>query len=290
MMRVLYIALLSGVALGCGSGSASAQAIADVGGVESVDVDGTDTGLGRSNAIIGIGIGASPEYEGGDVYDFGVVPFGRFSYLEHQQYLALGPNFGSRTYQARLNVLPYEGIELGPLLAYRAGRKRVDNQAVRQLPNIDNGAEAGGFTRYWLPLQLPRQRIGVDLSGAADFTGAYDGWWIQPGLTYKVGVSESVSFTGRAYADYANKNYMQTFFGIDADQSARSGLRERDADAGFKDVGLTLGVNWQFAKHWFTGVSGSYERLIEDAGSSPITRDAGNKNQGSGGVYVGYKF
>jgi outer membrane scaffolding protein for murein synthesis (MipA/OmpV family) len=290
MMRKLSaVAAVTAAALSFGCDRSLAQGVADVGAFNAQDV-GTDTGLGRSNAIIGLGFGIAPQYEGGDVYKFGFVPFGRFSYLEHQQYLEFGPNPGSRTYQARLNVLPYEGIELGPMLNYRPGRKRVDNQAVRRLPNIDNGAEAGGFVRYWLPLDLERQRIGVDFSGAADFTNAYDGWWLQPGVTYKAAISESVSFTGRAYADYADKDYMQTYFGINANQSARSGLRERDADAGFKDVGLTLGINWQFAKHWFTGVSGTYERMIYDAASSPVTRDAGNKNQGSGGVYVGYKF
>lgn len=289
MCKLPALAAVITAALSFGCDRSFAQGIADVGGFDAQDV-GTDTGLGRSNAIIGLGFGISPQYEGGDVYEFGFVPFGRFSYREHQQYLEVGPNPGSRTYQARLNVLPYEGVESGPMLNYRPGRKRVDNQAVRQLPNIDNGAEAGGFVRYWLPLDLARQRIGVEFSGAADFTNAYYGWWLQPALAYRAGISDSVSFMGRAYADYANKDYMQTYFGINANQSARSGLRERDADAGFKDVGLTLGVNWQFTKHWFTGVVGTYERMIDDAASSPVTRDAGNKNQGSGGVYIGYKF
>ncbi|HYN37760.1 MAG TPA: MipA/OmpV family protein [Rhodospirillales bacterium] len=290
MRGSFLMATATAVAIVCAGGPAAAQALGDIGGIEASDIGGGDTGLGRSNAIVGLGIGVSPDYEGSGSYQFGLVPFGRFSYLEHQQYLEFGPNPGSRTYQARLNVLPYEGIEMGPMLTYRPGRKNVESQAVRRLPNIDNGAEAGGFARYWLPLDLGRQRVGVDLAGAADISGAYDGWWMQPGLIYKAGVSESVSVTGRLYADYADKDYMQTYFGINANQSARSGLRERDADDGFKDVGLTLAVNWQFAKHWFTGASATYERLIADAASSPVTRNAGNQNQGSGGVFVGYKF
>src|SRR6266542_3590087 len=63
---------------------------------------------------------------GSDYYQVGVVPFGRFSYKEYQQYLQFGPNFGSRTYQARLNVMPYEGFELGPMVNYRRGRKHVE--------------------------------------------------------------------------------------------------------------------------------------------------------------------
>src|SRR6266511_1827851 len=79
---------------------------------------------------------------GSDYYQVGVVPFGRFSYKEYQQYLQFGPNFGSRTYQARLNVMPYEGFELGPMVNYRRGRKHVENNDVNRLPNTDNAGEA----------------------------------------------------------------------------------------------------------------------------------------------------
>jgi outer membrane protein len=265
-----------------------------------VDTEAGTAGPGRSNAIIGLGVGLAKDYEGSDYYKVGVVPFGRFSYKEYQQYLQFGPNFGSRTYQARLNAMPYEGFELGPMLAYRPGRKHVENRDVDRLPNIDNGAEAGGFTRYWLPLGLPgRQAVGLDLSGAADVSNAYNGWWIQPGLDYKAGVSETVGFSARVFADYASANYMDEFFGISSGQSARSGLRQYNADAGWKDVGLALGVNWQFASNWFTGAVATYERLVGDAADSPVVRSrtlrgdggvAGSKNQAAGGLYVGYKF
>jgi outer membrane scaffolding protein for murein synthesis (MipA/OmpV family) len=187
--------------------------------------------------------------------------------------------------------MPYQGFELGPMLAYRPGRKHVENHDVNRLPNIDNAAEAGGFTRYWLPLGLPgRQVVGLDLSGAADVSNAYNGWWIQPGLDYKTGLSETVGFSARVFSDYASANYMDEFFSISSGQSARSGLRQSDADASWKDVGLSLGINWQFASNWFTGAVANYERLIGDAADSPVARSAGSKNQAAAGVYVGYKF
>ncbi|MBK8175879.1 MAG: MipA/OmpV family protein [Rhodospirillales bacterium] len=273
-----------------GASVASAQSVSGVGVVESGSGAG-ETGVGRSNAIIGLGFGLSPDYEGSDVYKYGAVPFARFSYQEYQQYLQLGPNPGSRTYQARINVLPYEGIEMGPMIDYRPGRKHVGNKAVRSLPNVDNGYELGGFANYWLPLPGDvLQSIGLGFSGAADASGAYDGWWVQPALSYKVALGDGVSLNSRVFSDYANDDYMSTYFGIDANQAAKSGLKQKNADADFKDVGLTLGVNWQFADHWFTGASGTYERMLGDAASSPVTRNEGNKNQGFGGVYVGYKF
>lgn len=133
------------------------------------------------------------------------------------------------------HVSMYEGFELGPMLAYRPGRKSVENNKVDRLPNTDNAAEAGGITRYWLPLGLPaRQAVGVDLSGAADVSNAYDGWWIQPGVDYKAGLRETVGLSARVFSDYASADYMDEFFNISSGQSARGGLRQFYADAGWK--------------------------------------------------------
>ncbi|QLH37909.1 MAG: hypothetical protein HWD60_01445 [Defluviicoccus sp.] len=59
--------------------------------------------------------------------------------------MQFGPDSGSRTYQMRVNVMPYEGFELGPMLNYRRGRKHVENNQVNDLPNIDNAWEVGGL-------------------------------------------------------------------------------------------------------------------------------------------------
>jgi Outer membrane protein V len=275
--------------LACGATQASAQVVGDV----SIDEAGaTETGQGRSNAIIGLGVGLGPDYEGSEDYEIGIVPFGRFSYQEYSQYLSFGPDPGSRTYQMRLNVLPYEGFEMGPMLDFRRGRKSVENNRVDDMSNIDNAWEVGGFTRYWIPLSKDESRpaLSLELSGAADVSGAYDGWWIQPGIGYRVNVAPAVALTTRVFADYANSDYMDEYFGVSASNSTRSGLRQYDADAGFKDAGATLGVTWFFAKQWFAGAAGAYKRMVGDAGSSPVTRNEGNKNQGSGAVFVGYRF
>lgn len=293
MRNTLKIAIVMGAAISAfapGYTQAAAVGVGDIGDAGATEAMPGDAAAQRSNAVIGIGIGAGPDYEGSDSYKASLVPFGRFSYKDYQQYLEFGPNPGSRTYQARLNVLPWQGIEIGPMLTYRAERDHVESQAVRRLGNIDAAGEAGAFMRYWLPVDLPRQGIAAEFSGAADFTDAYNGWWIQPGITYKNAVTNEVTITGRFFADYASDNYMDTYFGVDASQAARSGLRERSADAGFKDVGLTLGATWLFTEHWFTGAVATYQRMVGDAGSSPVTREVGSKNQVLGGGYIGYRF
>jgi hypothetical protein len=52
--------------------------------VDVVDTEAGTAGPGRSNAIIGPGVGLAPDYDGSDHYEVGGVPFGRFSYKEYQ--------------------------------------------------------------------------------------------------------------------------------------------------------------------------------------------------------------
>lgn len=75
------IAASAAILLGAGS------ALAQLTDVDVVDTEAGTAGPRRSNAIIGLGVGLAPDYEGSDRYVVGAVPFGRFSYKEHQQYL-----------------------------------------------------------------------------------------------------------------------------------------------------------------------------------------------------------
>ncbi|QLH37910.1 MAG: hypothetical protein HWD60_01450 [Defluviicoccus sp.] len=52
--------IMASAVLAFGATQVRAQAIGDIGVDESASAN---TGLGRSNAIIGLGVGASPDYE-----------------------------------------------------------------------------------------------------------------------------------------------------------------------------------------------------------------------------------
>lgn len=80
---------------------------------------------------------------------------------------------------------------------------------------------------------------------------------------------------------WANDAYMDSFFGIDNAQSAASGLEPFEAEAGFKDVGLALRLNYGLTEHWAILTSGEYKRLLGDAADSPIVTDEGSADQRS---------
>ena len=75
-----------------------------------------------------------------------------------------------------------------------------------------------------------------------------------------------------------------------AAQSARSGMRQYQAEGGFKDAGISLDLNYNLTDNWgLTGQVG-YKRLLGDAADSPLVEDRGSANQFTTGLLVSYEF
>jgi outer membrane scaffolding protein for murein synthesis (MipA/OmpV family) len=93
-----------------------------------------------------------------------------------------------------------------------------------------------------------------------------------------------------AFTTWADDDYMEAYFEIDALDSARSGLRIRSADSGIKDVGLSVSASYKPWERWgFMGIA-SYKRLVGDAEDSPVVDDAGDPNQFTAGILVVYNW
>ena len=97
-------------------------------------------------------------------------------------------------------------------------------------------------------------------------------------------------FLVMASATWASDNYMESYFDVDAEQSAASGYRQFDADAGLKDVGLSLASRFPLFGN-FSGLAIlRFKRLLGDAADSPIVDDRGDVNQVFVGAGVFYRF
>lgn len=80
-------------------------------------------------------------------------------------------------------------------------------------------------------------------------------------------------FTAALTAEWADDDYINGFFGVDAMQSERSGLPQYAALAGFKSLNLELGVLHIIYNSWTVQGLAGYNTLIGDAGKSPIVKD-----------------
>ena len=233
-------------------------------------------------AIDGVKVGGvlivAPKYEGSDEYEVLGLPYILPTF-------AGAPGFFSRIDvrgldDVRFNLLDRNGFVAGPLAGYTFGREEDDGDLLDGLGDIDGGAVVGGFVGY---------RLGPVLFDASyhQFFDDSEGYQIRFGAETERQISERVTLTGRVGATYADENYTQTYFGVTGDQAIDSGLDAQDADAGFKDVHVQVGIKADLDDRWSARASVRYSHLLGDAGDSQVVE---SEDQLMGLVGLSYKF
>jgi len=103
-------------------------------------------------------------------------------------------------------------------------------------------------------------------------------------------LDEGVKLGISLFTSYADDDYMETYFGVDANNRNRSGLPLYEAEGGMKDFGGMLNLAYAPWKHWgITGILG-LKALIGDAADSPVVDQEGSESQLFGGVMGTYAF
>ena len=123
-----------------------------------------------------------------------------------------------------------------------------------------------------------------------DVGDGHEGLTVELKGGYEHSFDESWSIRAEVAATWADDSYTQSYFGIDASQSVRSGYRRYNAEAGFKDVGLSLGLDYALSDSWAVTGQVGYARLLGDAADSPIVDGEGSANAFTAGILVGYRF
>jgi len=226
---------------------------------------------------VGAGVALVPDYEGSD--EMTGAPALLFSAQWEQGYFI---KFAGNS--MRGNVLPNKNWNFGPVLQFRATRDDdVDNKQVARMREIDSTVEAGVFFGF------NNDAWDASVQWVADTSDKHDGSLAKviagysckrPGLVTRLGISTT----------YADDDYMNTYFSVDANNSARSGLAEYKAEAEIKDIGVDVSVMYSINDNW--GVMGmlGYATLLGDAKDSPVVDVAGSDSQVTAGLLATYKF
>ena len=230
-----------------------------------------------ANYSIGGGIGVKPDYEGSSDYEFVPLPAGSARFGNGMYIQLLGLNL-------RANVIPSNMWRLGPVYNYRQERSDVENNRVDDMKNISDANELGIFGGF----EWNNWFVFLDILG--DTGNAYNGWYATLKGGYNWAINKAWMLSMGAHTTYADDDYMQTYFGVSAADSARSGLKRYNADSGMKDVGIDLGLNWNFASSWDLRGIASISQLIGDADDSSPVVNEGSETQFMGGVMVLFKF
>ena len=232
----------------------------------------------------GVQIGAfgvvAPKYEGAKDYRVIGFPFIAPSFSE-------GSGSGIVQFKGvddiRFRLIETNGFEAGPLAGWRFGRDDTDAFRLRGLGDVDGGLVVGGYAGYrfgpFFPFVAYQHQV----------TGDDGGGIVRFGIEHKAPIARWMTLTTTIGANWADDDYMDAYFSVNAAQSAASvaGLGIYNADAGIKDVFIGFAGDVPLSDAWTLRLSARYSRLLGDAADSPIVE---SENQFTGGIGVTYKF
>lgn len=221
----------------------------------------TDTGQ------IGAAVLRTPRYMGADENRLRALPY--FSYRWASGWFFDGLNGLGYAWS------PEPGRRLGLHLGVSTEREEDDSAALRGMGDVDREAELGGFVHQrlgnWLGGSLS-VRSHLRYGAGEDHRGAQ----AELGLGWGTRLAQRSLMNAGLSANWANQDYMQTYFGVTPAQSASSGYAAHEADGGLRDFRLTLSFI-QLLSSTTTGVLMVGQTWWQgDAADSPLVRDKRN--------------
>lgn len=245
---------------------------------------------------IGAGGVYLPDYEGSNDYRFTPAPAALVSYKGFGLTVA-----GNR---ASLDVIPDRSpsgidIQAGPIGVInfnRSSLKSIDDLRVRRLGELGTAIELGGYVGIGKTgvITSPYDKLSFSLSYRADVNGVHKGGILQPTVSYFTPLSRKSAVGLFVSGEHTGDRYANTYFTVSNAQALASGLPAYRARGGWKNYTLGAVATVSLTGDLFHGLKlvggGTYGRLLNDYGDSPITSVAGKRSQWLGALGLAYTF
>ncbi len=206
------------------------------------------------NFSLRAGAAAVPDYPGSDNYKAAPDLGFRFGALK---WGALNAGNGVRN-------IPANGFVYGGTFKFIGARDADDYAELAGLDDIDDAVELGfgiGYQQtYWKAFGEVRKGVGGH-SGVTGTLGA--------DLIYRP--SDRWLFTAGPRVNFGDSDYANTYFGVSTAESVTSSFAAYDASGGALGAGIELQGTYFLDDKWAIEGAVSYEKLLNDAGDSPIT-------------------
>lgn len=225
---------------------------------------------------VALGPQIQPSYPGADTYT--VVPLTDLSRARGDDLF----RFAAPDESASLSLTGNDAFQLGPVIGFQGVRR--PSKVGAPVNRVGFSVELGGFVSYQLaPAFRLRGEVRQGVSGHRGLIGTV-------GADYIARDGDKWLFSLGPRATFANSRYQRAYFGVDGGEAARTGLPVYRAGGGLNAVGAAASALYQLTPRW--GVQGfaKYDRLVDDAGRSPIVRRFGSRDQLSGGIALSYTF
>ncbi|GEM_PF-699897 len=240
------------------------------------------------DVTLGIAALVSPNYEGSAHYSFFSFPMVNISWRDLFSLDSRGIN---------LNLLYESNYKAGVGLTYDIGRKENgstpfnkhnddpkknrDDGRLSGLGNINPAAGICAFASYNL------KSIAIRGSITQYLGSQNDGLLATAALSKPYKITEELTVSSEIKTTWANRKYMEIYYGVSSEQASRSQFSYYEAGAGFKDIGIGVNASYNFDYSWVLFVNAGVKYLTGDAADSPISEVNTNGIFGAG---IGYHF
>ncbi len=244
---------------------------------------------------MGAAIASSSDYEGGKKTVSGLVPNVNIRY-KTDGYGTFG--IGGKGLGLSWTAIDTDAYSLGASVGANTGRKddkdgtlfSSGSKRLKGMGEIKSSADVSIFGHYTMGVPIMVQFTKNTGNGKVDakdgsFKG-HGGTEISLSTEIPIPVTSAITLSISPSLNWADSKYMQTYFGVTAAQSAKSGFKQYKADGGIKSVALSLGANYQFDKNWAANVGVTFSQLQGNAGKSPLVERKGQTSVLAGVSYT----
>lgn len=248
-------------------------------------------GMNRDRQLqVGIIAAYTPAFLGSDDYQLMVVPAIQLNYDSIHFSMQDGLNF---------DLIRSGGLRAGPLIAFRPERQEDgDNifkiagdrtNALLGLGDVDATADAGGYIAYERGPIAARLDVRQAVSGDAGLIATL-------GVRYTAMIPAEGRRAPAAIISVGPRltivddKYNQTYFGVTAEQSIRSGLPAYSPDGGLLSAGFGAAAIVPLTSRVSAMLLAGYDRLSDDAARSPLVEERGSRDQATIGLGLTYRF
>ena len=157
------------------------------------------------------------------------------------------------------------GLQYGLRMSLEAARDESRSGKLRGLGDVSTTIEPGAFFNYNLD-----QNFSLASSVRYGSGTEHNGVQLSIGARATTLLSPQHRFSASIGVNWANSSYMQSYFGVNAAQSAASGYTQYTPSSGISDVKLGANWSWNIDSNWSLTTGASITRLSGDAGKSPF--------------------
>ncbi|MBX5226387.1 MipA/OmpV family protein [Rhizobium sp. NLR9b] len=227
---------------------------------------------------VGIAGFSAPKFEGSRRYEF------RFSPLISAGRQGSAPRFSSRNDNPSFALMDNGAFRAGLVGKFVPSRDEGDGHELKGMKKVKWGAEAGGFVEVY-PTDFLRARAEVRQG-----IRSHDGVVADLAVDAFTDIAPNLQLSGGPRATFATSGYYDAYYGVNAKQSAASGLDQYKPSSGIQSYGAGAALTWKATENLSASSFLEYKRLAGPAADSSLVRQRGSKNQVLIGVSATYRF